>query len=488
MGVRCGIGSNLQKREMSVEEDGAPDIVVQRDTGTGGITWSVRRHQRHARNRRVQQQPQIGENGLLETVPEVTDIDYVDPADETEERDYFVPPSSGPHMLIEHSAFRFFWGVFFGPAEHVKTSVFCSALLKYLAMPTPPAGCEQPSGVLPLPPFGLGLPEGEIVQLDRGSPRSTMDGLVLALDLDESGRISAAMLGRALLSLPANISLRDAVYLLAEQRGRVLLPAPAVVSAAYVRDLVRSLQALGPGQEKCQDLYSPFALHGEDTEVLGGRGAVGPRGSEGDGMQDRLEANMRVPGWSLLGGAPGMGRTARAVAACRAVLHSIRMQDPYAAPSVAAAVSVSQALLDPLSSASSTAQSIAQLGALHRLDALYLDFRSASSRAEVLAAAMAQLGLSGCAISLRAAELRLGRLLASLKPGSLLLLDHVSADCCAVLTSLLDPFSVVLSIVVVTGAHGGVGGEGEGDERGGDAAVVELMDEVSTASFLYLDV
>lgn len=465
-----------------VEDAPPPEIVVHGRSSSSDQRRAIRKHQRHVRSRRAQQQQQQ-QAFSLETVPEVHgDIDFVDIADETEERDYFPPPSTGPHTLIEHEGFRFFWGVFFGRVEHVKTSAFCSALLRYLAMPAP-AGGEQHLGVLPLPPMGMGLPEREIIQLDRGSPRSIMDGLVLALDLDESGRISAAMLGRALLSLPADTSLRDSVYLLAEQRGRVLLPAPVVVSAAYVCGLVRSLQALGPGQDKCQDLYSPFALHGEEVEVFGGRGTAGPRGAEGEGgVQDRLEANMRVPGWSLLCGAAGMGRTARAVAACRAILHSIRLQDPHAAPSVAAAVSVSQALLDPLSSASSTAHSIAQLGALHRLDALYLDFRAASSRAEVLGATMAQLGLSGCAPSLRAAELRLGRLLASLKPGSVLLLDNVSADCCAVLTSLMDPFSAVLSLLVVSGPQGG--GEGEGERRGGDAALVELMDEVSAAPCL----
>lgn len=461
-------------------------IVVQ--GATAEQRRAQRRLQRHSRRR-----AQLAEqNEPLETVPEFVDpadYDLQDPADEVEERDYFPPPETGPHALIGHAPFRYFWGVFFSRAEYVKTSYFCASLLRYLAMPAPAPPADGSAPGLPFPPCGYGLSESEIVHLDRGSPRSIMDGLVLAIDLDESGRVQASMLGCALLGLPRNTSLREAVYLLAAQRGKVVLPPPYVASPAYVRGLVQSCQAVPAGQGKCEDLFSPFALHGEEEEVFGARGY---ERYEGEALQERIEGCMRVPGWSLIGGAAGMGRTARSVAACRAVLNSIRMQDPYATPSVAASVSVSSALLDPLSLSPSTVHSIAQLGALHRLDALYLDFRAAASRAEVLTAMAAQLGFSGGTRNQRDAELQLHKLLALLKPGSILLLDHVSADCCAALTALFDPFAARLAIVVISGPQQSAAGrtasgreeeeDGEGDDEreggGVDAALSELMDEL----------
>ena len=115
-----------------------------------------------------------------------------------------------------------------------------------------------------------------------------------------------------------------------------------------------------------------------------------------------------------------------------------RQQEPTAMPG-ARALSA-QSVIYPLQE---VAQDDFVLGGL--FDAVYIDLRGRSTKSDVLAAFSAQLALRGADSNLQAIQDSLQRFLCNLRPGSVLILDHVHSSCTNVVKKLITS-SLTLSV------------------------------------------
>jgi hypothetical protein len=388
---------------------------------------------------------------------------------EAEEGDVPAGARSNAGNCIGHIALSKFWASKVHPKPSVKTNVFISQLIMYLAARRAKEIGPGYSAVR------TGSTEDQrqkqyqmlrdridseryIMNLFGGQAKLFEESVSASLDYDGFGFITAIKLDRATRSIPRHSNLLVVLYHLYYQQGVELLPSMVYqpVAERYVHDVNASLrereEIIASAVDKSSNSdnsdmilrkpeviceFPPPVLPYEYVDVVGE-----------DPMAEVITTAFHTIGWHLVGGPPCCGKSVRVLTCLRRFLKACRLNgQELSSASVARAVTTSRNILDPLRSVSMSQSSHGKLEG--NIDAIYLDLRGCHSATEVISAVASQLVLSGdCFLEV---EVHWHKLIESLRTNSVLLIDNVSsAQCAIVLTQLLDPYSRTLCIMIVT--------------------------------------
>jgi hypothetical protein len=428
-------------------------------------------------------------------------------------------PSSfgGPNTnTIGHVALNKFWCLKIYPKTAIKTNAFISQLVMHLAvqrsMDQPaPKDNESHAHDQQLPESVQAAAESrrrqykmmkarieserQIINLFGGKSKEFEEFVAASIDFDGLGIVTAIKLDRVTRHIPRDSSLLVLLYQLYHQRGIELLPPMIYSSVAnkYVSDVNESLRQreeivnrvlarvaeennrrnLPKLQGPAGLIESPFTpeidfnktefpapvLSYDYLDIVGE-----------DPMSEVIMSAFGTVGWHLVGGLSCIGKSVRVISALKKFLKSQRTKygQDASSSSVEHAVNTSNNILDPLKSSSGHGSMNSGLRREGFIDAVYLDLRGCHSSIEVMSTISSQLALKG--ESSLELDVFWHKLLESLRPNSVVLVDNVSsAQCAIVLTQLLDTYARTLCIMVVSAGRLGVStfsGAGSGHSGG----------------------
>ncbi len=345
---------------------------------------------------------------------------------------------------ISHNAFKEFWVRNVYPRHAIKTSEFLAKLVKMITSNAEYSRLVKDDNNHKFHSAErMMINMKQVVAIFGLKPRIFEERVNIALDYDGVGVMSALKLDRITQFMPKESSLADVLLVLSQQRGQIILPplAHRETQQKFIAAIRNSIENIikepfesdfGTDRAKSSEevRFSPF----EFDDLVGD-----------DAMLSHMTDAFSSPGWHLIGGAAGVGKTTRVLSALRKHLHTSLYESSYKYVSnVSDAVSMSQEVLDPL-----CAITPAPRTSFTGLDAIYVDLRNCNSATEIMSALTSQLVLRGD--SIQELEVHLGKLLRHLRPHSVVVLDNVcSAQGSTVLAQLLEPYAKVLSFVVVT--------------------------------------
>lgn len=165
--------------------------------------------------------------------------------------------------------------------------------------------------------------------------------IMIALDIDGMGMLTAIKVDRATRSIPTTCTLVETLFILSRQRGKVVLPPiysktmeeTLIYSARQTMETILSAKD-ATGRESIQ--FSPFQYH----DLTGN-----------DPQDTKVLATFAKPGWHLIGGVAAVGKTVRVLSALKAHLFAISKREVTKLVSVTDVVTTSHKMLDPFAGA-----------------------------------------------------------------------------------------------------------------------------------------
>ena len=301
--------------------------------------------------------------------------------------------SQCPQALIRNEAFNHFWQTMISPRDCIRRVGLISKLTNILAAPRAPLSSvgESNDVLLPVEPYGYGLTDQETMLLVRGAPRGFVEEIVAAIDIDDTGVITAAKIDIATRAVPFDASLRDALLFLAHQRGsKVVLPAQELRETELM--LSSALQSLKPEVADKDVKVSSQPPLSTMVRELGLYSIAATEMIVDDTQVEILGMMMRSNGWGIIVGEVSVGKTFRVLSAGRQFL----AQNPESA-------SDGNGRDNMDSNSNSQYRSMASYGSLHERNKrnfgkiprnlFYLNLTGCLTRSEVLASISSQLGL-----------------------------------------------------------------------------------------------
>ena len=299
--------------------------------------------------------------------------------------------SQRPQALIRNEAFNHFWQTMISPRDCIRRVGLISKLTTILAAPPAPQSSvgESNDVLLPAEPYGYGLTEQETMLLVRGAPRGFVEEIVAAIDIDDTGVITAAKIDIATRAVPIDASLRDTLLFLAHQRGsKVVLPVQEFRETELM--LSSALQSLKPEVADKDAKVSSQPPLSTMVRELGLYSIAATEIIVDDTQVEILGMMMRSYGWGIIVGEVSVGKTFRVLSAGRQFL----AQNP---------ASGSDGNSRDNMDSNSQYRSMASYGSLHERNKrnfgkiprnlFYLNLTGCLTRSEVLASISSQLGL-----------------------------------------------------------------------------------------------
>jgi hypothetical protein len=222
-----------------------------------------------------------------------------------------------PHTIIRNLAFRHFWSLFVSPQDSIRKISLVSKLTITLSANSD-ASSSDPL-LLPVPPFGYGLSESEVILLLRGAPRGFLEEVIASIDLDNTGMITATKADVATRGIPVDMSLRDTLLFLAHQCGsKVLLPPPEFDDTKLM--MISTIQSVQPEAAVPNSKKSsrPSLIRKlMDMNIY----SIAAQEMIKDEIQVQiLEMMTRASGWGVVVGEASVGKTFRVISAGRQFL------------------------------------------------------------------------------------------------------------------------------------------------------------------------
>jgi hypothetical protein len=293
--------------------------------------------------------------------------------------------------LIRNEAFNHFWQRMISPRDSIRRVGLITKLTSILtALPAPQSSVDEGNDVqLPAEPYGYGLTDQETMLLVRGAPRGFVEEIVAAIDIDDTGVITAAKIDIATRAVPIDASLRDTLLFLAHQGGsKVVLPAQEFRETEVM--LSAALQSLKP---EVVDKDAKMSSHPPLSTMVRELGMYSIAATEmivDDTQVAILEMMIRSNGWGIITGECSVGKTFRVLSAGRQFL----AQNPQSASDGNSRDNVDS---------NSSYRSVASYGSLYERNRrnfgktprnlFYLNLTGCKMRNEVLASISSQLGL-----------------------------------------------------------------------------------------------
>ena len=307
--------------------------------------------------------------------------------DKNKDYDKDATSSKNPQPLIRNKAFNHFWQRMISPRDSIRRVGLISKLTNILS--TQYSGEDSGDDLFPAEPHGYGLSDQETMLLVRGAPRGFVEEIVAAIDIDDTGVVTAAKIDIATRAVPIDASLRDALLFLANQGGsKVVLPALEFHETELM--LSSALKSLKPEVADSDVKISSQPPLSTMVRELGLYSIAATEMIADDTQVEILDMMIRSNGWGIIVGEVSVGKTFRVLSAGRQFL----AQNPESASD-----GNSRDKADP----NSQYRSIASYGSLYERNKrnfgktprnlFYLNLSGCQMRNDVLVSVSSQLGL-----------------------------------------------------------------------------------------------